>query len=80
MAKKSELLDSALLGVQEENNQGTVQLDNDAMSEALSALNEFAKPVLPNCSICRTTESSTGGKLHEEMVNHELYAEKFKKL
>ncbi len=78
--KKSELLDSSLLVVQVENNQGTVQLDNSAKSETPSALYVFAKPVMRNCAICRTPASSTGGILHENWVNHEVYAENFKQL
>ncbi len=66
MTKKSEFLDSALLGFLEDDNQGTVNLDKNARSEALNALTEFAKPVIPNCAICRTPASSTGGILHEK--------------
>ncbi len=59
MTKKSMLFDSALLGVLKEKNHSTVQLDKNARSEAHSALNEFAKPIMPNCEICSTNSSST---------------------
>ena len=80
MTKKSELIDLELLGFLVENNQDTGLLDSNARSEALSALTMFAKPVMPTCAICLTPASSTAGKQHEELVNHELYAETFKKL
>ena len=55
-----------------------MQLDKSARSEALRAINGLAKPVRPKCVICRTLALSTGGKLREEWVNHEVHRKRLR--